>query len=74
MAQVALVGARVGRRLLACALLPLSPLAAHSHSIRVIAPGSASHYEIQQQQQQESARMNIVLSTAESEKQRPGYQ
>eukprot|EP01047_Picozoa_sp_COSAG01_P123483 COSAG01_NODE_52418_length_346_cov_12.801619_1_plen_51_part_10 len=34
-----------------------------------IGPGSASHYEIQQQQQQESAKMNIVLSTAESEKQ-----
>ena len=41
-----------------------------SHSIRRIGPGSASHYEIQQQQQQESAKMNIVLSTAESEKQR----
>jgi hypothetical protein len=31
---------------------------------------SGSHYEIQQQHQQESAKMNIVLSTAESEKQR----
>jgi hypothetical protein len=30
-------------------------------------------YEIQQQQQQESAKMNIGLSTAESEKQRSGY-
>eukprot|EP01047_Picozoa_sp_COSAG01_P104175 COSAG01_NODE_33534_length_562_cov_2.408207_1_plen_73_part_10 len=43
-------------------LLPYrEPEVTHSHSIRSIGPGSASHYEIQQQQQQESAKMNIVL-------------
>jgi hypothetical protein len=33
-----------------------------TRSARRIGPGSASHYEIQQQQQQESAKMNIVLA------------